>query len=108
MGPFACCLLLATAHVSVAAPPDEPGPIFEAAENPGFIHTPSLAQATTVKHAKSNASREPLEIIRRSYVQYELGIGPELPRPASIPSRPRWVRSIRQRDGASRLTASTF
>jgi hypothetical protein len=37
----------------IAPLPDEPGPIFEAADNPGFVHTPSLAQATTAAVLRS-------------------------------------------------------
>jgi hypothetical protein len=43
----------ANAPAQVAAPPDEPDPIFEVADNPGFIHTPSLAQAATVAILRS-------------------------------------------------------
>ena len=33
--------------------PDEPGPIFESATNPGFVHTPSLTQAATAALLRS-------------------------------------------------------
>jgi len=41
------------AQTAVAPPPGEQGPIFQAADNPGFIHTPSLAQATTAAVLRS-------------------------------------------------------
>jgi hypothetical protein len=43
----------AVAQTKVAAPPGEQDPIFQSASNPGFIHTPSLAQATTAAVLRS-------------------------------------------------------
>src|SRR5262249_5511705 len=40
-------------QTAVAPPPGEQGPIFQAADSPGFIHTPSLAQATTAALLRS-------------------------------------------------------
>jgi len=36
-----------------ASPPGEQGPIFQPANNPGFVHTPSLTQAATVAVLRS-------------------------------------------------------
>jgi hypothetical protein len=43
----------APAQTLIASLPDEPGPILQSAGNPGFIHTPSLAQATTAAVLRS-------------------------------------------------------
>ena len=40
-------------HAEVAPPPGEQAPLFGAAGNPGFIHAPSLAQATTAAVLRS-------------------------------------------------------
>jgi hypothetical protein len=39
--------------VPVATPAGEDGPVFQTSNNPGFIHTPSLAQASTVAVLRS-------------------------------------------------------
>jgi len=41
------------AQNQVATPPNEQDPIFESANNPGFVHTPSLTQAATVAVLRS-------------------------------------------------------
>ena len=46
-------LKLAAAQTKVAAPPGETAPIYQPANNPGFIHTPSLTQATTAAVLRS-------------------------------------------------------
>ena len=43
----------ATAQSTVAPPPGEPDPLFQSASNPGFIHAPSLTQATTAAVLRS-------------------------------------------------------
>jgi hypothetical protein len=43
----------AAPQVPVPPLPDEPGPIFESATNPGFVHTPSLTQAATAALLRS-------------------------------------------------------
>jgi hypothetical protein len=43
----------ADALTRVTAPPGEPDPVFQTANNPGFVHTPSLAQASTVALLRS-------------------------------------------------------
>jgi hypothetical protein len=43
----------ATAQTTVAPPPGEPDPVFQPANNPGFVHTPSLTQATTAAVLRS-------------------------------------------------------
>ena len=43
----------ASAPTEVTPPPGEQGPVFHSADNPGFIHTPSLAQASTVAVLRS-------------------------------------------------------
>jgi len=43
----------AAAQTKVAAPEGEVDPIFQSADNPGFVHTPSLAQASTVAILRS-------------------------------------------------------
>jgi hypothetical protein len=40
-------------QTSINPPPGEPGPVFQLADNPGFIHTPSLTQATTAAVLRS-------------------------------------------------------
>jgi len=46
-------LMPAPGQTSVAPPPGEQAPIFQPASNPGFVHTPSLTQATTVALLRS-------------------------------------------------------
>ena len=41
------------AQTKVTPPPGEPEPIFQSANNPGFVHTPSLTQASTVAILRS-------------------------------------------------------
>jgi hypothetical protein len=41
------------AQATVTPPPGETGPLVQAAHNPGFIHTPSLTQASTVALLRS-------------------------------------------------------
>ncbi|MGZ8486846.1 MAG: hypothetical protein ACXW6R_24655, partial [Candidatus Binatia bacterium] len=43
----------AAAQSTVAAPPGEPDPVFQPANNPGFVHAPSLTQATTAAVLRS-------------------------------------------------------
>lgn len=43
----------AAARTEVAPPPGEPAPVFESANNPGFVHTPSLTQPSTVAVLRS-------------------------------------------------------
>ena len=43
----------ADAQTKVAPPPGEQEPVFQSAKNPGFVHTPSLAQAATVAVLRS-------------------------------------------------------
>jgi hypothetical protein len=43
----------AEAQTQAASPPGEQGPIFQPANNPGFVHTPSLTQAATVAVLRS-------------------------------------------------------
>ena len=43
----------AAAQTTVAPPPGEPEPVFQSANNPGFVHTPSLTQATTAAVLRS-------------------------------------------------------
>ena len=58
------------AQTTVTPPPGEAGPLVQAANNPGFVHTPSLTQASTVAllrsghlaHGGSQASNSPLAI----------------------------------------------
>jgi hypothetical protein len=60
----------AAALTPVTPPPGEPAPVFAAANNPGFVHTPSLTQASTVallrsghlSHAGDQSSDGPLAI----------------------------------------------
>lgn len=59
-----------SAQTAVDPVPGEAGPIFQAATNPGFIHTPSLAQAATaavlrsghLAHAGGQTPNDPLAI----------------------------------------------
>jgi hypothetical protein len=41
------------AQIPIVPPPGEPGPMFQLADNPGFIHTPSLTHATTAAVLRS-------------------------------------------------------
>ena len=58
------------AQTTVTPPPGEAGPLVQAANNPGFVHTPSLTQASTVAllrsghlaHASSETPNGPLAI----------------------------------------------
>ena len=43
----------AAAQTQVAPPPGEPDPVFQSANNPGFVHTPSLTQAATAAVLRS-------------------------------------------------------
>jgi hypothetical protein len=43
----------AAAQVQVPAPPGVQGPVFQLTNNPGFVHTPSLTQASTVAVLRS-------------------------------------------------------
>ena len=43
----------ADAQTKVAPPPGEQDPVFQSANNPGFVHTPSLTQASTVAILRS-------------------------------------------------------
>ncbi|MCI0388364.1 MAG: hypothetical protein MOB07_06315 [Acidobacteria bacterium] len=43
----------ADAQTKVAPPPGEQDPVFQSANNPGFVHTPSLTQAATVAVLRS-------------------------------------------------------
>jgi len=43
----------ANAQTQVNPPPGEPEPVFQAPNNPGFVHTPSLTQASTVAILRS-------------------------------------------------------
>jgi hypothetical protein len=43
----------ATAQSTVAPPPGESAPLFQSASNPGFVHAPSLTQATTAAVLRS-------------------------------------------------------
>src|SRR4030095_10437122 len=43
----------AEGQVPVSTPPGEQGPVFQSTRNPGFIHTPSLTQASTVAILRS-------------------------------------------------------
>src|SRR6266567_7228314 len=43
----------AAAQTPVAPPPGEPEPVFESANNPGFVHTPSLTHAATAAVLRS-------------------------------------------------------
>jgi hypothetical protein len=43
----------AAAQTQVQPPPGEQGPVFQLANNPGFVHTPSLTQAATVAVLRS-------------------------------------------------------
>jgi hypothetical protein len=43
----------AEAQTTVTPPPGEQPPVFQSANNPGFVHTPSLAQASTVAILRS-------------------------------------------------------
>ncbi len=43
----------AAAQTKVAPPPGEQDPVFQSANNPGFVHTPSLTQASTVAILRS-------------------------------------------------------
>ncbi|HMJ62745.1 MAG TPA: hypothetical protein VK493_13325, partial [Bryobacteraceae bacterium] len=43
----------ADAQTTVAPPPGETEPVFQSANNPGFVHAPSLTQATTVAVLRS-------------------------------------------------------
>ncbi len=43
----------ANAQTPVAPPPGEAEPVFQSANNPGFVHAPSLAQATTAAVLRS-------------------------------------------------------
>ncbi|HEV2903881.1 MAG TPA: hypothetical protein VGW32_02485, partial [Pyrinomonadaceae bacterium] len=43
----------ADAPAKVTPPPGEPEPVFQPANNPGFVHAPSLAQASTVAILRS-------------------------------------------------------
>ncbi len=43
----------AAAQTKVAPPPGEQEPVFQSANNPGFVHTPSLTQASTVAILRS-------------------------------------------------------
>ena len=43
----------AEARTEVAPPSGEPGPVFQSANNPGFVHAPSLTQATTAAVLRS-------------------------------------------------------
>lgn len=61
-------LVSAAPLVEISPPPaGEPAPIFLAPDNPGFIHTPSLAQATTAALLRSghlaHASEEQSELL---------------------------------------------
>jgi|APLak6261663543_1056040.scaffolds.fasta_scaffold00221_6 hypothetical protein len=43
----------AQGQIQVPPPPDDPEPVFYSANNPGFVHTPSLTQASTVAILRS-------------------------------------------------------
>jgi len=43
----------ADAQTKVTPPPGEPDPVFQATNNPGFVHAPSLTQASTVAILRS-------------------------------------------------------
>src|SRR5215218_4139005 len=43
----------ANARPRVTPPPGEPDPVFQSADNPGFVHTPSLTQASTAAILRS-------------------------------------------------------
>jgi hypothetical protein len=43
----------ATAQAPIAPPPGEPEPVFQSANNPGFVYAPSLTQATTAAVLRS-------------------------------------------------------
>jgi hypothetical protein len=43
----------AAPETKVTPPPGEPEPVFQPANNPGYVHTPSLAQASTVAILRS-------------------------------------------------------
>jgi hypothetical protein len=43
----------ADAQTTAAPPPGEQAPVFQSANNPGFVHTPSLTQASTVAILRS-------------------------------------------------------